>query len=324
MVPPSRRTSALTWARPMPWPGLSWVPARRNRSKDPLVVLGIDAAAIVGDFVNRKAELGAAPTYDIAGNAGLEIFQRVVDQVGEYLLQREAVADDVGQRLDPDLRFRLRRLVRHRRDDASISSLVSILTGLNSRRPSRVRLRIAVISRSILPIDDLMKPSASVKSCESCLSAPSSAGSIGRQRRPVTSGAARHRRTGQRGDPPEDVAAQFLELAGEAHDVDQRRTQIVADDIGEALDFFVGLAQVGGALVDGGFQVEIVLSRNCGLRPRRGRATSAAPGRSKSRPARSPVPEPATVTIEASCWVLVGGRGALLRTAGLLRRASRW
>src|SRR5437764_259835 len=58
----------------------------------------------------------------------------------------------------------------------SISSLVSIGTGWNSRRPSRVRLRIAVISRSILAIEDLMKPSASVKSCESCRSAPSRAG----------------------------------------------------------------------------------------------------------------------------------------------------
>src|SRR5262249_52641471 len=33
MVPPRRRTSARTWASPMPCPGLSWVPARRNRSK---------------------------------------------------------------------------------------------------------------------------------------------------------------------------------------------------------------------------------------------------------------------------------------------------
>src|SRR5215475_117741 len=32
MVPPSLRTSARTWASPMPCPGLSWVPARRNRS----------------------------------------------------------------------------------------------------------------------------------------------------------------------------------------------------------------------------------------------------------------------------------------------------
>ena len=34
-----------------------------------------------------------------------------------------------------------------------------------------------MISRSILAIDDLMKPSASEKSCESCLSSPSSSGS---------------------------------------------------------------------------------------------------------------------------------------------------
>src|ERR1700722_8451162 len=33
MVPPSRRTRARTWARPMPWPGLSCGPARRKRSK---------------------------------------------------------------------------------------------------------------------------------------------------------------------------------------------------------------------------------------------------------------------------------------------------
>src|ERR1700758_3786356 len=32
MVPPSLRTSARTWASPMPCPVLSWVPARRNRS----------------------------------------------------------------------------------------------------------------------------------------------------------------------------------------------------------------------------------------------------------------------------------------------------
>ena len=65
----------------------------------------------------------------------------------------------------------------------------------------------------------------------------------------------------KRRDPPENVAAQFLEFAGEAHDVHQRRAQIVADDIGEALDFVVGLAQVGGALVDRGLQIEIVVAQ---------------------------------------------------------------
>ncbi len=59
----------------------------------------------------------------------------------------------------------------------SISSRSSIRSGLNSRRPSRVRLRIAVIRRSILAIDDLMKPSDSLKSSDSCLSEPSSSGS---------------------------------------------------------------------------------------------------------------------------------------------------
>ena len=167
----------------------------------------------------------------------------------------------------------------------SISSRVSIRTGWNSRRPSRVRLRIAVIRRSILAIDDLMKPSASVKSCESCLSAPSSTGSAVSVALSGAGGAEIAARASVR-DPLEDVAAQFLELAGEAHDVDQRRAQIVADDIGEALDLVVGLAQIGGALVDGGFQIEVVVAQlRFGLVARAAR--SAAPGKSKCRPARS-------------------------------------
>ena len=59
------------------------------------MIPGVDAAAIVDHLVNRKTELGAAADLDVAGNAG-EIFQRVVDQVGKDLFQREAVADEVG------------------------------------------------------------------------------------------------------------------------------------------------------------------------------------------------------------------------------------
>src|SRR5262249_25582681 len=33
MVPPRRRTRVRTCASPMPCPGRSWIPARRNRSK---------------------------------------------------------------------------------------------------------------------------------------------------------------------------------------------------------------------------------------------------------------------------------------------------
>ena len=145
--------------------------------EDALMVLGIDTTAVVGNLENRKAELGPASDRDIAGNSRLEVFQRIVDQIGENLFHREAVADDVGQRFDADGGLGLGGLVRHGGPMVSISSRVSIGTGWNSRRPSRVRLRIAVIRRSILAIDDLMKPNASVKSCESCLSAPSSTGS---------------------------------------------------------------------------------------------------------------------------------------------------
>src|SRR5437879_1185629 len=60
----------------------------------------------------------------------------------------------------------------------SINSRMSILTGSNSRRPSRVRSRIAEISRSILPIEDLMNPSASEKSSESSWSVASSSGAV--------------------------------------------------------------------------------------------------------------------------------------------------
>src|SRR5258705_13703078 len=81
------------------------------------MVFRIDAAAIVGYLEDRKAELGTAAHRDIAGNAGLEVFERVVDQIGEDLFQRQAIADDVWQRVDPDLGLGLGGLMRHGRDD---------------------------------------------------------------------------------------------------------------------------------------------------------------------------------------------------------------
>ena len=41
-----------------------------------------------------------------------------------------------------------------------------------------------------------------------------------------------------------DLVPDGLQLAGEAHDVDQRRTQVVADDVGVALDLLVRLPQL--------------------------------------------------------------------------------
>ena len=82
----------------------------------------------------------------------------------------------------------------------------------------------------------------------------------------------------------------------------------MADDIGEALDFVVGLAKIGGAFVDGGFQIEVVVAQ-----PRFGgvRARAEPRTRKMEMPANATTrPEPATVTIEASRWRAVRGRGA--------------
>src|SRR5258707_13539132 len=82
-----------------------------------LMVLLIDAPAVVRDLKDRKAELGAAPNGDFAGNPGLEVFDRIVDQVGEDLLQPEPVAHDARQRFDMDLGLRFHHLMRYGRRD---------------------------------------------------------------------------------------------------------------------------------------------------------------------------------------------------------------
>src|SRR6476620_1173839 len=76
------------------------------------MVRGVDAAPSVGYLENRKAELGAAAHRDFAGAPGLEVFERIVDQIGEDLLQRKAIADDIRQRVEPDLGLGVRGLMR--------------------------------------------------------------------------------------------------------------------------------------------------------------------------------------------------------------------
>src|SRR6185437_11042997 len=146
--------------------------------ENPLVVLGVDSPAVVGDVEDRKAQSGAAVHRDVAGHAGLEVFQRVVDQIGEYLLHRQPVADDIRQRLDADLRLGLGGLMRHRSHD-TLDQLAHVdLVRLELAPALAGQIEDPEIRRSILPIDDLMKPGASAKSCDSCLSPPSSSGSI--------------------------------------------------------------------------------------------------------------------------------------------------
>src|SRR5271163_2648000 len=83
--------------------------------EDALMVLRIDAAAIVRYLEHRKAELGTAAHENLAGHAGSQIFDRVVDQVGEDLLDRKPVADDLRQGRDVNLGFGFGGLMCQRR-----------------------------------------------------------------------------------------------------------------------------------------------------------------------------------------------------------------
>ena len=58
----------------------------------------------------------------------------------------------------------------------------------------------------------------------------------------------------QGGDQGVERAQTLLQLAGEAHHIDQGRAQVVRDDIGEALDLLVGAAEVLSALDDPSLQ----------------------------------------------------------------------
>ena len=126
---------------------------------------------------------------------------------------------------------------------------VDAVRGSNWRRPSRESLRTALISRSMLRDRGLDEADGLVEILAELLDRPRPSA-----RRP----AHRARRSRRRAcDLLEDVLAQRLELGGEAHDVDERRAQIVADDVGEALDLLVGLGQVGGAVFDDALEIGV-------------------------------------------------------------------
>src|SRR3954447_1351847 len=88
-----------------------------EKVKDSLMIFRVDAATVIDDLEDGEAEFCPAPDSQIAGYAGLEVFQGVVDQVREDLLERKAVADDVGQWLDMDLGVGLCGLMRHGGND---------------------------------------------------------------------------------------------------------------------------------------------------------------------------------------------------------------
>ena len=219
-----------------------------------------------------------------------------------------------GQRLDPDLRLGLGGLMRHGRDDA-----LDQLPGVD---PHRLELAPAFAGE----VED--RADQPVHLADRGLDEAERLGEVLRQ---LLVGAVEHgsavsvafsgawaRRLGaaQRCDPAEDVVAQLLQLAGEAHDVDQRRAQIVADDIGEALDLVVGFAQVGGALLDRGFEVEIVVAQpGLGL-VARARGTPHQEDRNAGQHHHQP--GAGVVTTTPAAWLRSAARCAP-RTGGVLR-----
>lgn len=64
--------------------------------KNALVVLRIDAAAVICDLKDATTELAPTADGNITGNIRYEVFQGIVDQIGENLFDRNAVADKSG------------------------------------------------------------------------------------------------------------------------------------------------------------------------------------------------------------------------------------
>ena len=127
------------------------------------------------------------------------------------------------------------------RDDIADDRVHRQPFGVSTRRPWRDKVRMALISRSIFWVEARMKP---IDSGISSLAASR-----------ATSSTSPGCSLSSRGDQRGHRLVGGFELGGEAHDVDQRRAQIVADDVGELLDFLVGALQVGGALGDRAFRL---------------------------------------------------------------------
>ncbi len=60
--------------------------------KYPLVVAGVDAAPIVLDIIDCLAGVDAAADLDLEGNVSAAVFQSIINEIGENLLQRQRIA----------------------------------------------------------------------------------------------------------------------------------------------------------------------------------------------------------------------------------------
>ena len=82
-----------------------------EKIEDALMVRWRDAAAVVGDL-DRHPRAGLPSAHDdAAGHAGLQIFDRIVDEVGDDLVDREAIGDDRRHGCEHERRIQWRRVV---------------------------------------------------------------------------------------------------------------------------------------------------------------------------------------------------------------------
>ena len=100
-------------ARPSPVPPSLWACAAAVEPlEDPGPVLGCDAGALVGDVQHDAADVFVGLQPDGAAVGGVPL--RVVDQVGQHLVQALAVAED-PQVVRVDVDVELHRPAGHRR-----------------------------------------------------------------------------------------------------------------------------------------------------------------------------------------------------------------
>ena len=65
--------------------------------KDFLLMLGCDADAVIFDVINCARVFHHARDFDESGPAGVEIFQRIIEKVGENLVELRGIAEAIGQ-----------------------------------------------------------------------------------------------------------------------------------------------------------------------------------------------------------------------------------
>lgn len=70
--------------------------------EDVLMVFWVDVMVIVVDFEDCVVEFGVFVYFDFVGDVVFQVFDGVVDEIGEDLFECEVVVYDVGQWFDLD------------------------------------------------------------------------------------------------------------------------------------------------------------------------------------------------------------------------------